>query len=147
MPTGKVLAFGSFDLLHEGHLFYLKKAKALGSELTVVIARDESVKREKGHAPMKSEKERLAIVKELKPVDCALLGSVKPELKFKVFVKEDPDAVALGHDHLITAKEVRDKLKEYGLKARVVRMPAFKPKKLKSSKIRKRVDLNLDEMF
>ncbi len=147
MRNGKVLAFGSFDLLHEGHLFYLKKAKALGSELVVVVARDESIEREKKHPPVKNEKERLAVVRELKPVDRAILGAKNPMNKLKVIEKEAPDVIALGYDQPITVRNMQQKLKELNLKARIVRLPAFKPKKLKSSKIRKRIELDLDELF
>ncbi len=147
MLAGKVMAFGCFDLLHPGHLFYLKKAKSLGSELTVVVARDKTIEREKGHSPLLGEKERLALVRALKPVDRALLGAKDPEKKFSVLQKEAPGVIALGHDHLVTAKEIREKLREFSIKARVTRLPGYKPKKLRSSKMRKRVDLELDDLF
>jgi FAD synthetase len=46
MRTGsiRVLATGTFDLLHPGHLFYLEQSKALGDELVVIVARDANVK-------------------------------------------------------------------------------------------------------
>ena len=40
----KVMAFGSFDLLHPGHLDYIERAARLGDHLIVVIARDSSIR-------------------------------------------------------------------------------------------------------
>ena len=69
-----VMAFGTFDLLHQGHFFYLKKAKSFGDNLVVVVARDKNVVEIKGRRPLNSEKERLAKVKRLEFVDKAVLG-------------------------------------------------------------------------
>jgi len=44
----KVLAFGTFDILHPGHEFYLKEAKKHGDILDVVVARDSTVEKIKG---------------------------------------------------------------------------------------------------
>ncbi len=43
-PMVRVLATGTFDILHPGHLRYLSEAKALGDELYVIVARDSMVK-------------------------------------------------------------------------------------------------------
>ncbi|MDL5503512.1 MAG: adenylyltransferase/cytidyltransferase family protein, partial [Candidatus Methanoperedens sp.] len=40
----RVLATGTFDILHPGHLLYLSKARALGDELYVIVARDSMIK-------------------------------------------------------------------------------------------------------
>ena len=46
-----VMAFGTFDILHEGHENFLKQAKALGNFLLVVIARDKTVKQIRANHP------------------------------------------------------------------------------------------------
>ncbi|MFH1234743.1 MAG: adenylyltransferase/cytidyltransferase family protein [Candidatus Diapherotrites archaeon] len=145
MPEGKVLAFGAFDLLHPGHLFYLKKAKKLGSELVVVVARDKTIEAEKGHAPVQSEKERLQIVNALKPVDRAILGE-KGENRLSVIAKEMPEVIALGHDHKIKKKAIEAYLAEQGLSCKIVRLPAFRRKKFKSSLARKKICRGKDEL-
>ena len=43
-PNKKVICFGTFDILHLGHVNFFKQAKSLGDELVVVIARDVNVK-------------------------------------------------------------------------------------------------------
>ncbi|MCX6802923.1 MAG: FAD synthase [Candidatus Diapherotrites archaeon] len=145
MPEGKVLAFGAFDLLHPGHLFYLEKAKKLGSELVVVVARDKTIEQEKGHAPVQSEKERLEIVNALKAVDRAVLGE-KGGNRLSVIAREMPEVIALGHDHKIAKKEIETYLAEQGLSCKIVRLPSFRRKKFKSSLTRKKIRRGKDEL-
>jgi FAD synthetase len=40
-----VMTFGTFDLLHPGHLHYLSEAKKLGDYLITIVARDATVER------------------------------------------------------------------------------------------------------
>ncbi|MEM2913737.1 MAG: adenylyltransferase/cytidyltransferase family protein, partial [Candidatus Bathyarchaeia archaeon] len=59
-----VLAEGTFDLLHYGHVYYLTNAKKLGGEkskLIVIVARDKTVERLKGRKPIIPEDQRRAI--------------------------------------------------------------------------------------
>ena len=69
----KVMATGTFDLLHMGHIYYLKEAKKLGDKLTVVVAKDSTVRMLK-HEPINPEEIRLDLIKEVKVVDEAYLG-------------------------------------------------------------------------
>ncbi|HTD81915.1 MAG TPA: adenylyltransferase/cytidyltransferase family protein, partial [Thermoplasmata archaeon] len=54
----RVMATGVFDLLHPGHVAFLREAKALGDELVVVVARDSTAKRFK-HTPITPEAQRV----------------------------------------------------------------------------------------
>ena len=51
--ANSVMAFGTFDLLHPGHLSYLNKSKKLGSKLIVVVARDANTLKVKGFKPLR----------------------------------------------------------------------------------------------
>ena len=51
----KVMATGTFDILHLGHIYYLKESKRLGDTLTVVVATDATVRRLK-HEPVNPRK-------------------------------------------------------------------------------------------
>ena len=91
----KVMATGTFDLLHLGHIYYLKEAKKLGDRLAVVVSTDSTVRRLK-HEPVNHEQIRLNLIKELKIVDEAYLGH---EDDIYEIVKEiKPDVIALGFD-------------------------------------------------
>jgi len=61
----KTLVFGTFDILHPGHEYFLKEAKRHGDQLVVVVARDLTVKQVKKLMPDNNELERLKIVKKL----------------------------------------------------------------------------------
>ncbi len=69
-----VLANGAFDLLHYGHIVYLKKAKELGDILIVAINSDSSVKKLKGeNRPIMNEKERSLLVASINIVDYVVI--------------------------------------------------------------------------
>jgi len=121
-----VMAFGTFDCLHPGHLAYLEQARRQGDKLTVVVARDVNVARIKGKVPRQNENIRLAGVKELDIVDKALLGSEKDKLR--VVEENQPDIVALGYDQQVDVKVL-----EKRFNGEVVRLRAYKPEKYKSS--------------
>ena len=73
----KVMATGTFDLLHPGHGIYLNEAKKLGgkdAKLYVVIARDSTVEKRKRY-PIVGEQQRLELIKMIKGVDEAYLGN------------------------------------------------------------------------
>src|SRR5256885_9042397 len=69
----RVMATGVFDLLHPGHVYFLREARALGDELWVVVARDTTARKFK-HEPIMPEAARFQMVEALKPVDRAVLG-------------------------------------------------------------------------
>ncbi len=130
------MAFGTFDILHPGHLYYLKRAKALGDYLVVVIARDASVKAIKGRIPANSEKDRLELIEHLEFVDKAVLGD-RAMRKWGVFKKYNPAIVALGYDQWASIPTLRKELDKLELSPRIVRIKSFKPHKHSSTRIRK----------
>jgi rfaE bifunctional protein nucleotidyltransferase chain/domain len=80
------LANGGFDLLHVGHVRYLRSAKALGGRLVVAINSDESVRALKGEGrPITPEDERAEIVAALADVDAVIIF---PELDVRAIIRE-----------------------------------------------------------
>lgn len=129
-----VMCFGTFDILHPGHLFYLKEAKKHGDHLIVVVARD-ATKKQQNKAILFSEKERLAIVHSLQIVDEAVLGNFRDHLK--IIVEKKPDVVCLGHDHAISEDDLRQRLVQLGLFPTIKRLRTYNPEKNNSSRLRK----------
>ncbi len=136
-----VMAFGSFDILHPGHIKYLGDARKLGDRLVVVVARDESIMRFKKRRPVLKEAERLRIVSALKVVDSATLGSriSRRQDLYSVLLRYRPDVIALGYDQKANVTEMKAHLKEHGINARVVRIGRMRG--YSSSRIRKRLRL------
>ena len=134
----KVMCFGTFDVLHEGHRFYLAEAKKLGDSLVVVVARDETVKEVKKQQPLHSEKERVRQLQQLGIADKVILGN--PGDKLKVVEDEKPNIICLGYDQTFFTEKIKEKLQQRGLNAEVVRMPAYKPEVYKSSLLKKKLN-------
>src|SRR5712691_1853447 len=89
-----VLANGCFDLLHVGHLRYLRAARRLGDVLFVGINSDAAVARLKGHGrPLMPASERAELLMSLRDVDHVvvfdddtadrLVGAIKPDVHAK----------------------------------------------------------------
>ena len=139
MSTNKkgkvVLASGTFDLLHLGHVKFLEEAKKAGgpnAKLVVIVARDSTVKKRKGRAPIIPEDQRRALIEALKVVDEALLGYEDFNIE-RTIEKIKPDIIAVGHDQSGIEREVRRFIEEKGLKIEVVRIRKFGKEELNSS--------------
>jgi len=97
-----VMAQGTFDILHPGHLHYFRESAELGDELVVVIARDSRISEKDIYF---DEDERRQMVEALEMVDKAILGS---EGNIYSTVEEvDPDIITLGYDQKHDEEEVR----------------------------------------
>jgi len=116
------LANGCFDLLHVGHIRYLRGAKALGGKLVVAINSDSSVRRLKGQGrPLMPEDERAEIVAALEVVDAVVIFS-EPDVR--ALIRElRPDVQAKGTDYTRESVPERDVVFEYGGRVEIVGDP------------------------
>ena len=117
-----ILANGNFDLLHVGHVRYLRGAKALGGKLVVAINSDESVRALKGEdRPIMPEQERAEIVSALADVDAVI---VFPELDVRSIIREiRPDIHAKGTDYTADTVPERDVVADCGGRVAIVGDP------------------------
>ena len=120
-----VLAGGSFDIIHPGHLHTLEQAKALGDALVVSVARDKTFKENKKREPHHSEVMRRKLVSALRSVDAAVLGSESDILETAILLK--PDIIALGYDQSHNAREIKNRLMKRGVNVRTVRLKSSIP--------------------
>ena len=116
------LANGNFDLLHVGHVRYLRGAKALGGRLVVAINSDESVRALKGEGrPVMPAQERAEIVSALTDVDAVVIF---PERDVRAIIREiRPDVQAKGTDYTADSVPERDAVVEYGGRIEIVGDP------------------------
>ena len=114
-----ILANGAFDLLHVGHVRYLRGAKALDGKLVVAVNSDESVRTLKGEGrPIMPEAERAEIVAALADVDAV---TVFPEPDVRTIIREiRPDIQAKGTDYTAESVPERDAVAEYGGRVEIV---------------------------
>jgi FAD synthetase len=115
----RVLATGTFDILHPGHILYLRKAKELGDELYVIVSRDSMVKHKS--KPILPELQRLQVVEALEMVDHAELGSERDIFEPLTTIK--PDIVALGFDQHFDENKLQEDLEKRHIRSKVIRLP------------------------
>ena len=126
----RVLCCGTFDHFHPGHESFLRQAAALGTELWVVVARDENVERLKGRLPDHSEVERRSTLSAVPAVSEACLGHAGSNM-LRIVEEIAPDVIALGYD-----QKPPPGLREAFPECDIVVLEPFHPEKYKSSLFR-----------
>ncbi|MFB6108913.1 MAG: adenylyltransferase/cytidyltransferase family protein [Haloplanus sp.] len=119
-----VIAQGTFDVLHPGHLHYLSDAAAMGDELHVIVARSTNVTHKP--APVLPGRQRRDMVAALAVVDEAHLGH--PEDIFVPIETIDPDVIVLGYDQHHDEETLHRALADRGLDCEVRRASAREPR-------------------
>ena len=108
-----VFANGCFDILHVGHIRYLKEAKELGDLLIVAINSDSSAKRLKGDGrPVTPENERAEIVAAIEYVDYVIVFN-EPNVS-NLLLTLKPDIHAKGTDYTENSVPEVDTVRAYG---------------------------------
>ena len=92
-----VITFGTFDILHYGHIRLLKRARELGSRLLVGISSDDLNERKKGRKPVYSQAERMAIIAAIRYVDDVFLEE-SLEQKREYLQRYQADILVMGND-------------------------------------------------
>jgi D-glycero-beta-D-manno-heptose 1-phosphate adenylyltransferase len=116
------LANGCFDLLHVGHVRYLRAAKQIGGRLVVAINSDDSVRSLKGEGrPLMPADERAEILAALADVDAVV---VFPERDVRALIREiHPDVQAKGTDYTVKSVPEAETVREYGGRVAIVGDP------------------------
>ncbi|SFG02078.1 FAD synthetase [Halopelagius inordinatus] len=118
------IAQGTFDILHPGHLHYLRDAAALGDELHVIVARRENVTHKA--KPILPDAQRRDMVDALEMVTEAHLGH--REDIFVPIERIQPDVIVLGHDQHHDEDGIRAALAERGIDCDVTRASPCEPR-------------------
>lgn len=96
----KVFTNGCFDVLHRGHIEYLKASKQLGDYLIVGINSDSSVKRLKGPArPINNQEDRKYMLEQLGFIDQVII--FEEDTPYELIKKELPDLITKGGDYSV----------------------------------------------
>ena len=118
-----VMVAGTFELLHPGHLAYLKEAWKLGY-VVAVVSSDENAERSKRRKIVISQQQRAEVLSSLYYVHRVVLG--RPGNIFNIFEELKPDVILLGPNQKVPEDVVKAEAKKRGVNAEVLRMPALK---------------------
>lgn len=115
-----VFTNGVFDILHVGHVRYLKQARALGDALVVAVNSDRSVRELKGEArPLTTEADRAEILAALRAVDyVTIFDHISPR---SLIAELLPDVLVKGGDYTLDQIHGREEVEAAG--GRVVSLP------------------------
>ena len=133
----RILIFGTFDMIHQGHESLFEQARSLAENpyLIVSVARDINVTRIKGAAPKNSEEIRAAFLRAHALVDEVILSDEEGYIPH--IVAAHPDIIALGYDHDGEYVENLEKeLCQAGISPKIIRLHAHHPEIYKTSKLR-----------
>ncbi len=97
MAETTVITFGTFDVLHVGHVRVLNRAAEFGDRLVVGVSSDALNFSKKGRKPIFDQDERLEIVANLKVVD-AVFVEESLELKREYVLEHRADVLVMGDD-------------------------------------------------
>ncbi|MEK7479420.1 MAG: adenylyltransferase/cytidyltransferase family protein [Patescibacteria group bacterium] len=142
----KVLVFGVFDGLHEGHRAFLRQARTDADFtrndaeekiwLIAAVTRDEVVRQLKGRPSQKDQGLRIKELMEIGLVDEVVEGDA--ELRsWEVIGKYAPDVIALGYDQGALKSALEEYIREKGLEIEVRVMKPYKSDKYHSSLLNK----------
>ena len=92
-----VITFGTFDLLHIGHVNIIKRAKNYGSRLVVGVSSDQLNYNKKSIYPIYNEADRMEIMRNIKGVDKVFLEE-SLEMKRQYILDNKADILVMGSD-------------------------------------------------
>lgn len=132
-----ILTFGSFDLVHEWHRYFLSQAKKYWDLLITVLATDKNIKKFKGNNPLYTIEERLSHVKELNLSNLVITWDEDNPMKWIDMYL--PKIICLGYDQVWFSKNLEKYIKKNNLDIEVLRIKSFKEKEYKSSLLKEKI--------
>jgi len=128
-----VITFGTFDLLHIGHINIINKCRSYGDRLVVGVSSDELNYRKKHKYTVYSESDRMSIIECLKGVD-KVFKEESLEKKREYILKYKADVLIMGHDW-------EGKFDEFSDICRIVYLP--RTKNISTSEVKDKICKNV----
>lgn len=130
-----VLTFGSFDVVHKWHSFYLWEAKKYWDKLITIIATDKNIEKFKKSKPKNSLEKRIEDIKKLNISDEVIAWDEENPLKWIKIYK--PEVICLWYDQKWFTQNLRDYIIQNNLNIEIIRIASHKPEIYKSSLLKK----------
>ena len=126
MKQKKVMVFGVFDSIHEGHRAFLKEARAEGDYLIAVVTQDHVVQRLKGEFPRINLAERFKRLAQEENVNEVVVGDGELRI-WNVVEKQRPDVIAVGYDQALLKEDLESYFKHKEWRPEIKVMRAHEP--------------------
>lgn len=108
-----VFTNGCFDILHKGHIYYLREARGLGDRLILGLNSDASVSRLKGpNRPLQNEDSRYDVMDALEMVDCVVIFN--EDTPIELIDSLQPDILVKGGDYSLETIVGAEEVLSYG---------------------------------
>ena len=122
----RVVVFGIFDGVHDGHRDFFRQAREYGDELIAIVGRDRSARSLKSKTPRYSEEERVELVWQEPWVSDVSLGDEELS-SYRVLLKLNPDAICLGYDQQALWENLQTWMIEVGKEIPIHFLKPYKP--------------------
>lgn len=117
----KVMCWGTFDRLHEGHLEFLKDVKSKGDYVVAVVISDDTVYLNKRKYPTHTQHERAKSLRKTGFVDDVIKASENIDKNFNIIATINPEVFVFGYDQQTPIEEkLRNFLSERNLSTKFV---------------------------
>ena len=128
MQAKRVMVFGTFDGIHEGHRYFFREAKKFGDRLIVVVARDASAQMLKNQLPKMNLAARIQKVREEKIADEVVAGD-EIVSAWDIVKTCRPDVIALGYDQQELKENLEAHLQNFDWKPEIKIIGAHEPER------------------
>lgn len=128
----KVMVFGTFDGIHEGHRAFFRQARAHGDHLVVAVAQDTIVEQLKHHAPRKNMEERIDALIAEDVADAVIPGDAELG-EYGTVKRHRPGVIALGYDQAALKRDLEEHLADFDWDIEIVVLAPHEPEKHHSS--------------
>ena len=124
----KVLVFGTFDGIHEGHRAFLTQARAHGDYLIIAVALDKVVEQLKHRPPRRNLAARIGALQDEMAADLVVPGDAQLGT-YEVMRNYRPDVVALGYDQTALKEDLERRLVDFNWHAEIAVLVPHEPTK------------------
>ena len=122
----RVMVFGVFDGLHQGHRAMLKEAKSHGDYLIAVVAQDHIIRHIKGREPNTNLIDRFEHLAKEDGVDKVVIGDAELSV-WDVINRHEPDVVALGYDQQTLWVDLENNIGQLKKRPEIIVLSSFEP--------------------
>src|SRR3989338_10530126 len=134
MKNGLALVFGTFDVLHPGHLRFLKTAFEYG-RLIVALTPDVMCRYYKGRLPCRTYEERKRCLEKISYIHKIVPADMRSG-SFRIVAKLRPSVIVLGYDQELLRSHLVKRLSDFNLNPALITLKPYRRQLYRASRLR-----------